>query len=99
VAYERFMLSNNPFLLENSQDHACLLLHGLGGGVYELELLGQYLYQQGLTVQTINYPGHDHPALEMPTSRWEEWYVERQLTCPAHEMRNEIGTVKPELRL
>jgi carboxylesterase len=68
------MLSNNPFFLENSEEHACLLLHGLGGGVYELELLGQYLFEQGLTVQAINYPGHDHPALEMPTSMWEEWY-------------------------
>jgi len=74
LAYGRFMLSNKPFFLENSQEHACLLLHGLGGGVYELELLGQYLYQQGLTVQAINYPGHDHPALEMPTSCWEDWY-------------------------
>jgi carboxylesterase len=68
------MLSNKPFLLENSQEHACLLLHGLGGGVYEMELLGQFLYQQGLTVQAINYPGHDYPDLEMPTSLWEEWY-------------------------
>ena len=25
---------------------------GLGGGVYEMQLLGEYLYQQGLTVKS-----------------------------------------------
>ncbi len=68
-------LSNQPFLLESAtSDHACLLLHGLGGGVYEMQLLGEYLHQQGFTVQGINYPGHDQPLTKMPTSRWQEWY-------------------------
>ena len=68
------MLTNDPFFLENSQEHACLLLHGLGGGVYELELLGKYLFWQGLTVQAINYPGHDRPTSKMPASTWDQWY-------------------------
>lgn len=68
-------LSNQPFLLESANsDHACLLLHGLGGGVYEMQLLGEYLHQQGFTVQGINYPGHDLPAVKMPASRWQQWY-------------------------
>jgi carboxylesterase len=55
------MLINQPFLLKGpvENDHVCLLLHGLGGGVYEMQLLGAYLNQQGLTVQGISYPGHD----------------------------------------
>nr|WP_275575052.1 alpha/beta fold hydrolase [Neosynechococcus sphagnicola] len=56
-------------------DRACLLLHGLGGGVYEMELLGRSLYQRGLTVQGINYPGHDRPVSKMPASTWEQWYA------------------------
>lgn len=69
-------LSNTPFILERSvvNDHACLLLHGLGGGVYEMQLLGEYLHQQGLNVQGINYPGHDQPVSIMPTSTWHQWY-------------------------
>jgi carboxylesterase len=68
------MLKNEPFLLEASDEHVCLLLHGLGGGAYEMRLLGEYLHRQGVTVQAINYPGHDRPATRMPASTWQEWY-------------------------
>lgn len=68
-------LSNQPFLLESAtSDRACLLLHGLGGGVYEMQLLGEHLHQHGFTVQGINYPGHDRPAAKMPASTWRQWY-------------------------
>jgi len=39
-----------------------------------MQLLGEYLHQQGFTVQGINYPGHDQPLTKMPDSRWQEWY-------------------------
>jgi carboxylesterase len=70
------MLSNDPFLLPGStyQDQACLFLHGLGGGIYEMRLLADYLHQLGFTVQGSNYPGHDRPALVMPSSTWQQWY-------------------------
>ena len=69
------MLSNQPFLLEgNHPHHACLLLHGLGGGSFEMQLLGQHLHRNGYTVQALNYPGHDRKRAIMPASRWEEWY-------------------------
>jgi carboxylesterase len=68
------MLSNEPFLWRGSGEHACLLLHGLGGGVYELQWLAERLLAAGLTVQGFNYPGHDRPAHRMPPSRWTEWY-------------------------
>lgn len=74
------MLSNEPFLLEGGNRHACLLLHGLGGGSFEMQLLGEHLHRQGHTVQTINYPGHDRKAAIMPASRWEEWYAHVE-TC------------------
>ncbi|MGY3253842.1 carboxylesterase [Thermostichus sp. MS-CIW-19] len=68
------MLSNEPFLWRGSGDHACLLLHGLGGGVYELQWLAERLLAAGLTVQGFNYPGHDRPGPRMPPSRWTECY-------------------------
>lgn len=69
-------IDNKPFYLEGDErygHHACLLMHGLGGGVYEMKLLGYHLHAQGFSVQGINYPGHDKPAQRMPGSRWEEW--------------------------
>lgn len=68
------LLYNRPFLWHGTADHACLLLHGLGGGVYEMQLLGAYLHGLGLTVQGINYPGHDASALWMPNSSWHDWF-------------------------
>ncbi|MBF2098121.1 MAG: alpha/beta fold hydrolase [Gloeomargaritaceae cyanobacterium C42_A2020_066] len=67
-------LNNTPFWWHGPRPAACLMLHGLGGGVYEMAPLGQVLYQQGWTVCGLNYPGHDRPAGRMPASRWEEWY-------------------------
>ncbi|WP_404787771.1 alpha/beta hydrolase [Altericista sp. CCNU0014] len=69
------MLENKPFLLPGSSTHACLLLHGLGGGAYEMQWLGQHLNTLGLTVQSVLYPGHDRPAKKMPRSCWQDWYA------------------------
>jgi carboxylesterase len=74
-------LTNTPFLLTGTNpDQAILLLHGLGGGVYEMQLLGEYLHQQGFTTQGIAYPGHDQPEAKMPVSTWQQWYGHIQST-------------------
>ncbi|HEY9846218.1 MAG TPA: alpha/beta hydrolase, partial [Candidatus Caenarcaniphilales bacterium] len=39
-----------------------------------MQLLGQYLHQQGFTIQAIHYPGHDQPVPRMPASTWQQWY-------------------------
>lgn len=67
-------LENKPFFLKGDPSHACLMLHGLGGGVYEMQLLGESLNRQGLTVQGILYPGHDRLG-RMPRSCWQDWYA------------------------
>ncbi len=69
-------LSNQPYVLEGSRyrDQACLCLHGLGGGIYELQWLAHHLHQAGLTIQAFLYPGHDQPTPLMPASTWSEWY-------------------------
>ncbi len=63
----------------NMADHgdspvSCLLVHGLGGGPYELEPLARRLEQSGRFVLSLTLPGHekDHTRV-MPASRWQDW--------------------------
>ncbi|QLL29873.1 alpha/beta fold hydrolase [Thermosynechococcus sichuanensis E542] len=68
-------LVNSPFFYGHlGSDRACLLLHGLGGGAYELQLLAEVLYEAGWTAQGILYPGHDRPNAQMPASTCSQWY-------------------------
>ncbi|MDS3862048.1 alpha/beta hydrolase [Thermosynechococcaceae cyanobacterium BACA0444] len=73
-------LRNEPFFLPGRDpNRACLMLHGLGAGTYELQILAEHLHQQGNTLKAILYPGHDQPQANMPNSTWQQWYkaVER----------------------
>lgn len=51
----------------------CLLLHGLGGGPYELGRLPEALREAGFDVKAPVLPGHEGPGPRMPDSRWEDW--------------------------
>ncbi len=68
-------LRNQPFFLAGNSRSAYLLLHGLGGGPFEMQLLGEFLHGKGFTVQAVVYPGHDQPTPVMPTSTWQSWYA------------------------
>ena len=89
------MLENKPYLLPGQfgDRHACLLLHGLGGGTYELQLLGAYLHQRGWTVQAILYPGHEGQGNQMPPSSWLDWYRHVRVTYQALQQRYQDVTV------
>ncbi len=69
-------LNNEPFYLrpEQASGEAFLMLHGLGGGVYEMRPLAEALLAQGHAVAGFNYPGHDQPLPRMPASTWQQWY-------------------------
>ncbi|MEW6431161.1 MAG: alpha/beta fold hydrolase [Myxococcota bacterium] len=84
----RTPLANRPFTLEGAGG-AALLVHGLGGGTYELQWLGEALHARlGITVRAMHLPGHEAPMRAMPPSRHEDWVaaVERELDAlgPAH---------------
>jgi carboxylesterase len=51
----------------------CLVLHGLGGGPYELEPLTSALRAEGFRVLSPVLPGHDGPGPVMPASSWVDW--------------------------
>jgi carboxylesterase len=86
-------LDNAPFLHHQPQSDGrmVLLLHGLGGGVYELQPLAEALAATNLSTCAILYPGHDHPAKTMPTSTWQQWY-ERVLTT-YQELRDRYPSI------
>ncbi|MGP0065818.1 MAG: alpha/beta hydrolase [Isosphaeraceae bacterium] len=52
---------------------SCLVLHGLGGGRYELEPVIAGLEAEGLRVSAPVLPGHDGPGPVMPSSSWRDW--------------------------
>ncbi len=52
---------------------SCLVLHGLGGGAYELAPLIAALEAQGLLVAAPVMPGHEGPGPIMPSSSWRDW--------------------------
>lgn len=84
----RTALENRPFTLAGTRG-AVLLVHGLGGGTYELQWLGEALHARlGVTVRAMHLPGHETPMRAMPASRHEDWVaaVERELDAlgPAH---------------
>ncbi|WP_165221415.1 alpha/beta hydrolase [Aquisphaera insulae] len=54
-------------------DRGCLILHGLGGGPYELEPLIGSIEKAGFRVAAPTLPGHDGPGPGMPASAWSEW--------------------------
>jgi carboxylesterase len=51
----------------------CLVLHGLGGGPYELSPLIEALEAARVRVSAPILPGHSGPGPVMPASRWRDW--------------------------
>jgi carboxylesterase len=51
-----------------------LLVHGLGGGPFELEPLRASLSAAGRRVAIPTLPGHEASGSIMPPSRWQDWY-------------------------
>lgn len=65
-----------------------MLVHGLGGGPYELQRLGEHLHATtGRTVRAIQLPGHEAPARFMPHSMHAQWVagLEQHLSVLEHD--------------
>lgn len=70
--------SLQPIRLETPSDAgptrpSCLVLHGLGGGAYELSPIIEALEAEGLPVSVPVLPGHEGPGPIMPSSSWRDW--------------------------
>ncbi|WP_165250126.1 alpha/beta hydrolase [Paludisphaera soli] len=58
---------------EGPEPAACLAIHGLGGGPYELQPLIDALRRSGRRVDAPTLPGHEGPGPVMPPSSWVDW--------------------------
>jgi carboxylesterase len=59
----------------------CLVLHGLGGGPYELAPLIADLECAGVRVAAPVLPGHEGPGPVMPRSSWRDWAAAAESAC------------------
>jgi carboxylesterase len=73
------------FTLDRGTDDAVLLVHGLGGGPYEVQRLAEAL---PLTARCVVLPGHDVRARRMPDSTWAQWSAALKLEYEALAARH-----------
>lgn len=64
-------LNPSPFLLEGSSV-GVLLIHGYTGSPPEMNLVGNYLNQRGMTVSAPLLPGHGTTPEDLNRRRWRE---------------------------
>ena len=60
---------------DDAKKLACLVIHGLGGGPYELEPLIEALRGEGMPLAAPVMPGHEGFGPVMPASDWHDWVV------------------------
>jgi len=51
----------------------CLIVHGFGGGIHEIEPLSSYLIQKGYEVACPNLKGHTGNRQDMKKATYEDW--------------------------
>ena len=79
--------------MEPSAPPPCLILHGLGGGPFELAPLTEAIRQAGVEVEVPVLPGHDGDGPRMPGSTWIEWAAAVEAAYDALSARTTGGRV------
>ena len=64
---------STPRAIADPSRPSCLVLHGLGGGAFELQPIIAALEAEGLRVSVPVLPGHEGPGPIMPSSNWHDW--------------------------
>jgi len=60
-------------LLLEGNETGVLLIHGFTGTPKEMQRLGEYLHERGLTVHAPLLPGHGGTLAQINRVRWQEW--------------------------
>ena len=72
---------------------SCLILHGLGGGPFELAPLTDAIQAAGIKVAVPILPGHEGAGPRMPGSTWLEWVSTVESAYDALSQRTPGGRV------
>lgn len=65
------MISSLEVVINNKNQHAVLLLHGLGGGLAEMSYLKKRLEENGFYVEVPLLPGHGTHYSDLKSIKWE----------------------------
>lgn len=57
-------------------DTACLLIHGVAGGRYQVKRLEEYLNNKGIHAESITVKGHEASRKELSDSKYYEWLAD-----------------------
>lgn len=70
---EKLIIPNaEPFLLPGGHI-GCILIHGFTGTPKEMRIMGDYLFENGITALGIRLAGHATQLSDMKRTRWEDW--------------------------
>ena len=72
---------------------SCLVLHGLGGGPFELTPVIDALRSAGIDVEAPVLPGHEGDGPRMPGSVWTDWALAVEASFDRLSARAEGGSV------
>ena len=66
------MPNAEPFFLP-AGNVGCVLIHGFTGTPKEMRIMGDYLFENGITALGIRLAGHATQVSDMKRTRWEDW--------------------------
>jgi carboxylesterase len=65
---------DDPYYMEGSEEHACLLVHGSTGTAGDLRGLADHLHGRGFTVRGVSLPGHARRPARLAGIGWQDCY-------------------------
>jgi carboxylesterase len=72
MKHPRIISGAEPFFFPAGKT-GCLLVHGLTGTPKEMRWMGEYLFEQGITVLGIRLAGHATHTADLQRTRWWDW--------------------------
>jgi carboxylesterase len=72
MSHPQVMSGAEPFFFPAGET-GCLLVHGLTGTPKEMRWMGEFLFEQGITVLGIRLSGHATTSASLERTRWQDW--------------------------
>lgn len=63
-----------PILMQNSKEHAILLVHGYKAAPFEMHAVAKFLHDRGFTCYCARMAGHGTSPFDMANTTQDDWY-------------------------